>query len=1000
MKKPTKREQELQRQIDVLQIRFAEAEETLRAIREGEVDAVVVSGTKGEQIFSLVGTDSIYRSIVETMKEAAFTVTFDGRILFCNGQFSQLVKRSLEQVVGHPLQEFVVQRDQAAAASLLVAAQQQPVKQRLVFQATDGTDVPAHVAANVLNQPDGLSICVVANDLTELENSTELIQQLRRHQEAMQAANEELAATEEELRVQNEELAASRAELDRTRARYQDLFETAPDGYLVTDPEGTIQEVNQAAAHLLGRPAAELRGNPFSSLLPASQWDGYLRVMATLHAGTPPPPKWEVEVRPMEGPPFWAAVTAAASRDEEGRIVGLRWLVRDVSDRKRAEETIKRHTAILAGINSVFEAVIRAQTEEELGHVCLEVAEKLTQSPFGFIGEINPEGLEDIAISNPGWDACKILAIGGHRATGGNFKIHGIYGRVLQDGKSLLTNDPAHHPDSIGLPTGHPPLESFLGVPLIHDGKTIGIVAVGNRQGGYSQDELKALEALAAAIVEAFLRKRAEEALQESEEKYRTIVETANEGIWVVDVQTSTTYVNRRMAEMLGYLAEEMIGHSFTDFMDEEDRALIEEKFERRKHGIPESHEQKLIRKDGSPLWVISNATPLKDKNGRFAGSLGMVTDITERKRAEKEIRESKQRLQFHFENSPLAVVEWDANFAVIQWSKEAERTFGWKSEETLGQRIDALNMIHLEDLPIVARTMERLTSGKELTVVSSNRNLTKSGAVIECTWYNSVLVDPSGKIISVMSLVEDITDRKRAEESLCRAAEELERSNKDLQAFAYVASHDLQEPLRMVMSFLSLLEEQYKGQLDAKALGYIGFAVEGATRMSALIRDLLDYSRVSSKGKKLAPVDMSAVAEKARASLQVGIAESNAILSIDPLPTVMADPIQMSQLFQNLVDNAIKFCPKDRRPEVHIGAQREGGEYVFRVKDNGIGVPPEEQDRVFAIFQRLHTREEYPGTGIGLAICKKIVERHGGRIWVESDLERGSTFCFTLPAG
>ena len=197
MKDPT--HADLLAENEELRVRLADAEEILRAIREGDIDAVIVSGSKGEQVFSLVGADSIYRLIVETMKEAAFTVTFDGKILFCNAQFGEFVKRPLETVVGHPLSDFVAENIRAATSALLAAAHQQPVRQRLVFQATDGTALPAHVAANVLNLPDGLNICVVANDLTELENSTELIQKLRRQEESLRKKTEELSRANKEL---------------------------------------------------------------------------------------------------------------------------------------------------------------------------------------------------------------------------------------------------------------------------------------------------------------------------------------------------------------------------------------------------------------------------------------------------------------------------------------------------------------------------------------------------------------------------------------------------------------------------------------------------------------------------------------------------------------------------------------------------------------------------------------------------------------------------------
>jgi signal transduction histidine kinase len=244
-----------------------------------------------------------------------------------------------------------------------------------------------------------------------------------------------------------------------------------------------------------------------------------------------------------------------------------------------------------------------------------------------------------------------------------------------------------------------------------------------------------------------------------------------------------------------------------------------------------------------------------------------------------------------------------------------------------------------------------------------------------------------------------EITVRKQAEEALERYAAELERSNQELQQFAYVASHDLQEPLRMVTSYLQLLQRRYEGKLDANADDFIDFAVNGASRMRELIQGLLTYSRVGTHSRALEPIDCQAILGVVLDSLQVAIAESDASVTSDSLPTVMADGTQLSQLFQNLIANAIKFRG-DRRPEIHVGVEDRDTEWLFSVRDNGIGIEPAYGERIFAIFQRLHSRHEYPGTGIGLAVCKRIVERHGGRIWVESEPEKGSTFCFTLPNG
>ena len=243
-----------------------------------------------------------------------------------------------------------------------------------------------------------------------------------------------------------------------------------------------------------------------------------------------------------------------------------------------------------------------------------------------------------------------------------------------------------------------------------------------------------------------------------------------------------------------------------------------------------------------------------------------------------------------------------------------------------------------------------------------------------------------------------DIAARKQAEYKLDLKAQELARSNEELGRFAYVASHDLQEPLRMVASFTQLLARRYKGKLDADADEFIGFAVDGATRMQQLIQDLLSYSRVTTKGKALKLTESRIACENAVKNLGGAIRDSGAKLTLGTLPQVQADTTQLTQVFQNLIGNAIKYCRGGQSPEIKVVATKDGADWVFSVQDNGIGIEPQYFERIFQMFQRLHTRNEYSGTGIGLTICRKIVERHGGRIWVESQPGNGSTFLFTIP--
>ena len=258
--------------------------------------------------------------------------------------------------------------------------------------------------------------------------------------------------------------------------------------------------------------------------------------------------------------------------------------------------------------------------------------------------------------------------------------------------------------------------------------------------------------------------------------------------------------------------------------------------------------------------------------------------------------------------------------------------------------------------------------------------------------------VEKNKVLDKVEELEEQITRRETAEEELKQTVTDLRRSNAELEQFAYVASHDLQEPLRMISSYVQLLARRYEGKLDADADDFIGFAVDGAKRMQTLINDLLVYSRVGTRGKPFEPTNCEDVLNQVLANLEVAIDEGGAVVTHDPLPTVAADSSQLTQLFQNLIGNAIKFHGEDA-PRVYIAAERKGDEWEFSVADNGIGIDPEFFERIFVIFQRLHGRDEYSGTGIGLAVCKKIVERHGGRMWVEAEQGKGATFYLTIPA-
>ena len=475
----------------------------------------------------------------------------------------------------------------------------------------------------------------------------------------------------------------------------------------------------------------------------------------------------------------------------------------------------------------------------------------------------------------------------------------------------------------------------------------------------------------------------------------------------------SMTFMSENAAAIVGYHASEFLANNglWTSRIHPNDAPRIFANLPKLFESGHHVHEYRFQHKNGQYRWMHDELKLIRDEAGEPLEIVGFWIDITEQKLSEiilqqqtKALQDAHQRLRFHVENSPLAVVEWDREFRVQSWSKQAEKIFGWKAHEVRGKRSTDWQFIEDEDIELVKCNMSKLLDGSASSIVYQNRNVTKNGSVVYCQWYESVLLDECGNLVSILSLVQDITEQKETEAALVNNAEllrvlneELVQSNRDLEQFAYVASHDLQEPLRTINSYTQLLARKYQGSLDAKADKYINYIVEGTTRMQQLINDLLEFSRVGRNGKPLQPTACDGVISQVLDHLKIAIAQNNAVVTYESLPTVIGDRTQLIQLFQNLIGNGIKFRG-EKPPQVHISATHQGNEWVFTVRDNGIGIESEYFDRIFTIFQRLCSRYEYSGNGIGLAICKKIVERHGGHIWVDSELGVGTSFNFTIP--
>jgi PAS domain S-box-containing protein len=500
-----------------------------------------------------------------------------------------------------------------------------------------------------------------------------------------------------------------------------------------------------------------------------------------------------------------------------------------------------------------------------------------------------------------------------------------------------------------------------------------------------------------------------EKHLARMEARYRGLLEAAPDAMVVVDQSGEIVLLNAQAEKQFGYSRDELLGQKVTRIIPEgfaerliadETRSAAEALAQQIGTGI----ELTGRRKDGSEFPIEIMLSPLESPEGILVTAA--IRNITVRRDAERHLVQMEGRYRGLMEAAPDGIVVVNRDGEIVLLNARAESQFGYHRDELLRQKVTNIIPEGFAERLIAdgTRTAAEALAQQIGTGIELN-GLRRDGSEFPIEIMLSPLESDEG--ILVTAAIRDITVRKAAdkhlaqvvdaEKRLAQMVEDLSRSNEELEQFAYVASHDLQEPLRIVAGYTQLLSKRYKGKLDSDADEFIAFAVDGANRMQHLIQDLLVYSRVGKRGLELLDISSEESLHQAVINLRGAIEESGAAVTHDPLPRVMADEMQLIQLFQNLVGNAIKYR-RPGVPTVHISAARNGGtKWIFSVRDNGIGIEPQFFERIFGMFQRLHKREEFSGTGMGLALCKKIVERHGGSISVESQPGQGSTFRFAV---
>jgi len=729
--------------------------------------------------------------------------------------------------------------------------------------------------------------------------------------------------------------------LAASEERWATTLESIGDAVIATDNEGRVTFLNPTAAVLTGWQSEEALGQPIQKVfcIIDEQTRGPVEdpIDRVLKEGRAVRLANHTLLLAKDGPETPIADSAAPILDRDGKVTGVVLVFHDVTVSKRAEEFRQSSQYTRSLLEASLDPLVTISAE-------------------GKITDVN-----EAAIKATGVEREKLVGTDYADCFTEPEKAREGYKRVFSEGFVIDYPLTIHHSD------GH--LTDVLYNASVYkdaDGKVLGVFAAA----------------------------RDITAQKQASQYARSLLEASLDPLVTISPAGKITDVNEATIKATGVVREKLVGTDFADYFTEPEMAR--EGYKRVfLEGFVTDYPLTIRHADGHLTDVLYNASVYKDFRGIVRGVFAAARDVTARKQAEIALKESETKFrtlsdlvpQFVWMCTPDGLNEY-FNYRWVEYT-------GLTLEESYGRGWNT--PFHPDDKQAAWDAWNHAVATGDIYRVES-RLRAADGTYRWFLMRGTPLRDDSGEIAKWFGTCTDIDDLKRAEAELAARAQELARSNTDLQQFAYVASHDLQEPLRTIGSFSQLLAQRYKGRLDADADDFIGFVVDGATRMQSLINDLLAFSRIGTRGGQFALVDCEGVLQTVMANLNTAIEDSKAEIVYGHLPTLFADETQLTQLFQNLIVNAIKFRRPEEALRIHISSKRLDGAWQFSIRDNGIGIEPQYFERIFVIFQRLHGREEYAGTGIGLALSKKIVERHGGRIWVESDFGKGSIFHFLIP--
>lgn len=863
---------------------------------------------------AILGGDSVYRTLFECAGDAIYVHGLN-KILAVNRKACEMLGYAEDELLSlKPSELDVTDHRMYLPERMAKLKKHKSISFETTHQKKDGTSIPVEVTAQSITWNGELAVMSICRDNTKKRNYDNML-------------------------------------LDAALG-WQQTFDAIRDAVFLMSTDHRILRCNKASYKIFNRfKPGEILGKHCWEIVHGTSEQSSLCSIKEME---------KTKMRKtvvLKSDERWLEITADPVLDKGNKITGVIHIVADITERKSAEEALRRK-------NQVFDVSIAANSIADLDGVITEANDAFLQV-WGYTEKEEVIGKPIPYFLNEPEVAVVILKVLYDKG-----RWEGSYTAKRKDGATFI----AH-----GMAT----------VLRDEDGRVTGYQS---------------------SVMDITEKKRAEDEkqalltdIEQERNRLSALIDGIDDEVWFADKHGRFTLANPSALKEFGLVrgepieVEKLLNGLEILRLDGTRLPLGESPTLRALAGEVIRNHEEIVRTPGSGSlrYRQVSSSPLRDPDGSIIGAVSVVHDITDRKKSEEALRESQKQYRNLVEGTSDLVTRVNVEGRFLFVNHAAREIYGITPEACIGRL--AFDFIHPEDREMtIAAFQNWLKSGRE-TFTLENRMLDASGRTHYLSWLIRAEYDENGNVKGFASTARDVTEHKLADENLNRIMEELKRSNTSLEHFASVANHDLREPLRTIISFMTLLEEKHGGKLDEGAKEYINLAVDGAKRMENLLAGLLEYSHVNTHGRKLEPIDAQAALGDAVRNLRKIIDESGADITSERLDIVKADRLQLTQLFQNLIHNAIKFR-NNQRLQIHIACKKEDKYKLFSVRDNGVGIEPQYHEHIFKLFRRGRPDNQRSGHGIGLAICKNIVERHGGRLWVESEPGKGATFFFTLP--